>query len=321
MELKKLLVVTWVTVWACLWGAGRGDASYRDQVAPQVTHDSGDASYMDQVAPQASHGQYLSPLSDRDRARILRYRWPDKIIPLAFSHFYAEKYKSLVYQAMDLFNDLTCVRVINATNMETYHIRVMFSDDCGAVQGYFGPKDGFQEVHLGAGCFVALGYPVHELMHAMGFRHQHVRFDRDDNILVLRENIFANDYKDNFAINKRKGDYLWTMGLPYDFNSVMQYPEDAFGYDRAHLPTMKPKVPFNGWLGQVEGPSRSDIAMINRYYECWDHYLGDDILDAVPYEEFHTVLTGTYKGKVDEPKPFSNNFKNWLLKMKSLENR
>ncbi len=62
--------------------------------------------------------------------------------------------------------------------------------------------------------------PVHELGHALGFEHEHQRWDRDQYITVHYENIKEG----------RSGDYDWipktnwlVTTLPYDYQSIMHY--------------------------------------------------------------------------------------------------
>jgi hypothetical protein len=51
-----------------------------------------------------------------------------------------------------------------------------------------GRKGGEQIVSLGTGC-LDRGHVIHEIMHALGFFHEHSRFDRDKYIKVLWWNI------------------------------------------------------------------------------------------------------------------------------------
>jgi len=62
--------------------------------------------------------------------------------------------------------------------------------------------------------------PTHELGHALGFFHEHQRWDRDQFVTINYENIKSG----------RAGDYDWIAkrnwlvnSLPYDFRSIMHY--------------------------------------------------------------------------------------------------
>ncbi|XP_045626465.2 astacin-like metalloprotease toxin 3 [Procambarus clarkii] len=317
MVLRKLLLVTW----GCLWGAGRGDHffkdySFRDRVSPHGHHDLQD------------HTQYQTPLSDdlesEDvRTFFLRYRWPDKIVPVEFDDMFTSEYRPVVYQAMDVFNKLTCVRFRNVSRTKEYHLRVSGKEyGCFAQLGYIDHESGSNLLNLDKGCD-SIGITLHEIIHALGIDHQQKRPDRDYYVTILKDNIIETDFS-QFQTKTGMGAYLWTMGLPYDYNSLMHYQLNAFNLDEKHTPTIQLKKPFSGIVGHQACPSRTDIAMINRYYECWDHYLGDDIPDAVPYEEFHSRYIKKKPHKTEEVithpvKPASEALTKWLSYMKSLK--
>ncbi|XP_010770848.1 low choriolytic enzyme-like [Notothenia coriiceps] len=62
-----------------------------------------------------------------------------------------------------------------------------------------------------------LGNIVHEILHALGFHHEHTRSDRDQYITVLNQNIMEGKER-NF--NKQSGE---TFGLEYNAESIMHY--------------------------------------------------------------------------------------------------
>lgn len=60
----------------------------------------------------------------------------------------------------------------------------MIHSSCASYVGFIG---GEQEVFVGPRC--ALGNIVHEILHALGFHHEHTRTDRGQYITVLSQNI------------------------------------------------------------------------------------------------------------------------------------
>lgn len=55
--------------------------------------------------------------------------------------------------------------------------------------------------------------------------------------------------------------------LPYDYNSLMHYPLNAFAIDES-VPTIITRRETNVTIGQRRGPSPNDYLEINRLYNC-----------------------------------------------------
>ncbi|RWS18750.1 High choriolytic enzyme 2-like protein, partial [Leptotrombidium deliense] len=87
-------------------------------------------------------------------------------------------------------------------------------------------KGGKQPLSLGKGCHF-IGTAVHELLHAVGFHHEHSREDRDKNVDIVWKNVHP------LARNQFKivssSDYPQFYG--FDFDSVMLYGSTAFSRD------------------------------------------------------------------------------------------
>merc|ERR1719184_495798 len=79
-----------------------------------------------------------------------------------------------------------------------------------------------QQVFLPPKC-VSIGTVMHELMHALGFHHEHNRPDRDDYITVhsLEDGGMTRGTEINFEI--LSVEYVDTLGTKYDYCSIMHY--------------------------------------------------------------------------------------------------
>ncbi|KAG8174340.1 hypothetical protein JTE90_024496 [Oedothorax gibbosus] len=116
-----------------------------------------------------------------------------------------------------------------------------------------GPQLCQPTVSLGVGC-QDHGTILHELLHAIGFRHEHQRPDRNDYIKVLFENING-EHRDQYTTMLAR-DFVWRVrDFEFDFSSIMMYDQRAFS--RNGEPTMIRKD-GQQWRGNHIQLSRGD---------------------------------------------------------------
>ena len=89
--------------------------------------------------------------------------------------FFGQRNKKC-YPSTECFSFLSDTKIIHSS--------------CASYVGYIG---GQQEVFVGPGCI--LGNIVHEILHALGFHHEHTRTDRGQYITVLSHNIMNGNVK------------------------------------------------------------------------------------------------------------------------------
>lgn len=121
---------------------------------------------------------------------------------------------------------------------------------------------GKQGVSLQRSCIDDYGLILHEIGHALGFLHEHIRPDRDDYIDVLHENINHGALPEFLKADASMVD---TLGVGYDYNSVMHYDPTAFGIRsrttiRAH--------DQNIVVGFAKELSELDVIKFNLFYGC-----------------------------------------------------
>ncbi|RXN38302.1 meprin A subunit beta isoform X1 [Labeo rohita] len=83
---------------------------------------------------------------------------------------------------------------------------------------------GKQELSVGKNCD-HLGTLEHVFLHALGFQHEQCRFDRDDYVTIMWNQIKAGE-EHNFIIHNDT--VASSFGLPYDYGSVMHYSKTDF---------------------------------------------------------------------------------------------
>lgn len=106
---------------------------------------------------------------------------------------------------------------------------------------------------------------MHEIMHTLGFFHEHTRIDRDSYIVVNTGNIVPRALP-NFAKDETNGTKAaTTQGIPYDYDSVMHYGAYAYAIN-ANTKTITTKQ--TATIGQRTKLSTRDIARIKAAYPC-----------------------------------------------------
>ncbi|XP_075052455.1 embryonic protein UVS.2-like [Mixophyes fleayi] len=198
----------------------------------------------------------------RSAIMCLRCLWPkseDGTVPVPYtlSPDYNDKQLKVFTNAMQEYETLTCVRFIPRTT-ETAFLNIVSSEGCESLVGRTG---GGQKVGVQIGGCVSRGIIQHELNHALGFYHEHMRSDRDNYVDIMYQNIspmWWPDFKSTDTNN---------LGLEYDYGSVMHYGRYTFS-NTANQPSIVSKPDPNVPMGQRNGLSILDVSKINRLYQC-----------------------------------------------------
>ena len=108
--------------------------------------------------------------------------WPTKKIPYAFSNILEFDFEArvLIERAIKMFeislaiDGDTCIDFVPRRNESDY---ILFVDggDCSSGLGYY---KGVNRISLSKYCY-QVGTIMHEIMHRLGFDHEHSRIDRD----------------------------------------------------------------------------------------------------------------------------------------------
>ncbi len=121
---------------------------------------------------------------DKQKAslKLQRNLWPDGVVPFKMSQDLTRTQRGVIQSAIEELERVSCVRFVpRMKHADFVYIqkRKMF---CESHVGRAGKK---QTLGLANGCFKnGIGTVLHELMHVLGFFHEHSRFDRDEFVEV-----------------------------------------------------------------------------------------------------------------------------------------
>ncbi len=194
------------------------------------------------------------------------YRWPNATVPYTFQNNWTNSeipgdentmMQQRIRDAMDEIEAVTALRFIPRSSQDDY-VKFRSSSGCSAEVGREGGK---QHINLSTRC--GKGSVIHEILHALGLKHEQTRHDRKDFVQVNFNNIRSGK-KHNFETSDLAFDLL-----SYDYDSIMHYGSFAFckkdANDDCVGPTLETKPPGTP-IGQRSQMSNGDIAAINRLY-------------------------------------------------------
>ncbi|KAK8763333.1 hypothetical protein V5799_034058 [Amblyomma americanum] len=184
--------------------------------------------------------------------------WPQGIIPVVIHPNLAHG-MPLIRQAVASIQAKSCLRFVSRTTQRDY-VHIFPGRGCYSAVGRQGSQ---QQLSLGTGC-LNKGTVVHELLHAAGFFHEHSRSDRDQYIVVFRQNVVP-EYAFNF---EKMQPWQHRLLTPFDKDSIMLYGS----YAGSRAPGLYTMLARDGSrLREVPdkpGLSDSDARRIRILYQC-----------------------------------------------------
>ncbi|XP_015227342.1 PREDICTED: meprin A subunit beta-like [Cyprinodon variegatus] len=168
--------------------------------------------------------------------------------------------KGVIMRAFDQFRVKSCID-FKPQDSEEYYINIKKLNGCFSYVGRQFMNG--QELSIGTGCDY-LAIVEHEVLHALGFLHEQSRYDRDNFVRIILDNILK-DRENNFI--KFGSDQTTTNGVPYDYESVMHYSKNAFSNGKGPtIVTLDPN--FKDVIGQRLEMSPRDVEELNLLYNC-----------------------------------------------------
>ncbi|CAG7837627.1 unnamed protein product [Allacma fusca] len=197
------------------------------------------------------------------------YRWPGGIVPYVIDTNFSPSERTSVLAGINLITSKTCIKFTNRTAENSYVFIRRGNDGTGCYSSVGRQASQPQVVNIQgnypSGTCAYPGIVAHELIHALGFYHEHSRTDRDDFITVSWSNINGGSA---YNFDKYPASFVSLFGVSYDYDSLMHYSAYAFAINH-NLPTLIPKQSgvSNSRLGQRSKVSTLDAQKINTMYK------------------------------------------------------
>lgn len=189
--------------------------------------------------------------------------WSNARVPYVIDSPRDERLKRVLDQAIGDFHRYTCVRFVKRTDERNYLQITSTNLGCWSFLG--NKRIGAQIVSLSGDLCKTKRHALHELMHAIGFWHEHQRTDRGYFVNIFRQNAIRDCYKRNFEIAR-----FGEMSLigKYDVDSIMHLPSDACANGHRETITLKHSNRRDFGLSSSYGLSAEDVRKINILYTC-----------------------------------------------------
>merc|ERR1719505_441681 len=242
----------------------------------------------------------------------LTYHWPNGVVPYTIDAAFTSPERAAIASGIAHIHENSCIRFVERNGEADYLDIIPGDGGCYAIIPYR-PGGGRHEVGLEQNGCVTLKITVHELLHALGIKHEQCRPDRDDYVVINWSNIRgggASQYeRDAWATddasslpaecspagvdgedmqNCYSGWRVDACGEGYDFTSVMHYSLKSFAIDYSQN-TVTPKDSSITEAGNTQ-LSTGDIKKLQCMYNCdgttyngcGGHVYGDEgTLDAL----------------------------------------
>lgn len=176
--------------------------------------------------------------------------WESNQIPYSIQENVSNR--AVIEAAIQYFHQNTSVRFVPYRGQKDSLVFVRAEELCAS---YLGRVGGGQPIFLSPKCGV--NEVLHEIMHALGFVHEHSRPDRDKHIEVVWSNIDPQYWPQFWVISDEVVHEYVGAVFSFDPNSIMLYDTTAFAKSPGSA-TLKPRA------GAALEPSRGALSRIDK---------------------------------------------------------
>ena len=217
----------------------------------------------DPIVPNALHGAVPYWKNNKNQSTG---KW-DVCYYFDSSARHSSSQKEKIRNKLAEFNRDTCVNVVECDRNDARYSKKLRIEKGFGCASYVGMHMADQMLSLADNCENS-HIPLHEVMHALGWLHEHQRGDRDNHVKVWPErcSMTGQSYEGNMG---KMGSEWHNDGSPYDKSSVMHYSTTSCARNRNQPVITKPD---GSALTLTVGDSLSqhDIWSINQIYTCDD---------------------------------------------------
>merc|ERR1712012_1429212 len=239
----------------------------RQSVSSQISTIEGDIIVRGQTP--GNHAGLSAPLANPNLL------WPGGVVEYRFYRTFPNAHKAIVLKAMEyITSKVPCIRFQPA--IESTRDYVLILDHVDSCSSDLGRVGGEQVIYLNKACFDSdLMGPVHELLHTLGFVHEHTRPDRDNFISINMDNIEPGKEK-NFEKRPEGTSDIFQRGsvntrnTPYDVLSLLHYGPRDFSKNGEDVLTYLHGLPDQTWPEPDEHDPLSliDQVELSMAYKC-----------------------------------------------------
>ncbi|KAH8388340.1 hypothetical protein KR093_004505, partial [Drosophila rubida] len=230
------------------------------------------AEYFENYYNEIDIDDELADVKTRNALQNPWQRWPNTQMYYRLSSELSDDEQANVRAAVATFNEQTCLQFeeVAESAPRRYVYYKKSPNMCGTRVGYnpvplLGGST--HDVLLTEHCLSKPGIIQHETLHVLGLYHEQSRHDRDEHVVIDYDNIPRKYWSQFMAMSDSA---TTTYDVPYDFESVMHYPKNAFAKDPSK-PTIRALVDGEAVerdMGQVLAPSEGDLFKVRMMYNC-----------------------------------------------------
>lgn len=161
---------------------------------------------------------------------------------------------------MNELQSKACIK-FNPRTKEPDYLHIVNKQGCWS---FVGKQSGRQELSLKKPGCIQKGTIMHELIHALGFGHQHSHYQRDEKLIIHWDNIDCTRESNFEILDPRRHD---NFGTDFDITSIMHYGPYAFSKNKEMTIEAKNSSDQDK-IGQRSRLSIGDITRIKNMYRC-----------------------------------------------------